>query len=245
MIKTLLKTLLMLIALGYLVFALVKVSRSTDELVCTGVEFQFEDTSEAQLIDAEIMANLLGQYKISPKGKTMAEIDMQDIESRLSAVAYIDTVHCYHTAAGKLCILVTPMHPILHVFSQNGEEFYVNKDGTIIAASGLTTQLPIVTGHVTPKYASTQLITLGKFLRDDDYWKKQVQQINIDEKGMVEIIPTFCQQRILLGEPKHIAEKLQRVRLFYEKAMPKTGWNKYNVINAMYDNQIICKKDKQ
>ena len=41
----------------------------------------------------------------------------------------------------------------------------------------------------------------------------------------------------------HLTEKLARVRLFYEKAMPKAGWNKYNVIDATYADQIICTKE--
>ena len=222
MIKTILKTLLLLGTLGYLVFAVVKVSRSTDEMVCSGVEFLFSDSIEERIIDANMMSSLLGQFKISPQGKMLAEIDTKEIEERLSAVSYIDTVVCYHTAAGKLCIMVTPMHPILHVFPREGEEFYVDRNGAIIpAANGLVTRLPIVTGHVTQKYASTKLISLGKYLRRNEYWNQRVQQIYIDEKGEVEIIPIYSNQRILIGEPKRIGEKLDHVRLFYEKAMPK------------------------
>ena len=242
MIKTLLKTLLLLAAIGYLVFAIVKVSRPADELVCTGVEYIFTDSVGNMLVDQSSVELLLGKHKIAPKGKTLGEIDIRDIERLLSESPYIDTVTCYHTASGKLCIRIQPKHALLHVYAQNGDEFYVGEAGDIMPAGDLSCDLPIVTGDVSRKYASTRLIQLGTFLRDDPYWSRQAQQIHITPKGEVEIIPGISDQRILLGEPKNIADKLERVRLFYEKGMPKTGWNKYNTVNAAYKGQIIWTK---
>jgi len=241
-LKTAFKTLLLIASLAYLIFALIKVSRPAGEMVCTGVDFQYTDSSQACLINDSIINNYLGRLKISPKGKTMGDIDAPDISKRLSAMPFIDTVAVYHTASGKLCMRITPYHPLLHVYAQDGDEFYVDDKGVIAPGGGLSIDLPVVTGHVTRKFASTRLLVLGQYLREDEYWNHMVEQINIGPKGQVEIIPRYAEQRILLGEPKDIADKLQRVRLFYEKAMPKTGWNKYHTINAIYKGQIICTK---
>ena len=260
MIKTLLKTLLLFATLSYLIFAVVKVSHPTQEMVCTGVEFLFTDSGQTNLIDRPMLEMLLTKNKIAPKGHVLAEkaislggsvqkapylqaeIDLHDIEQRLSANPYIDTVNCYHTASGKLCVRVTPRRPLLHVFAQDGDEFYIDTKGGIMPAGGLPTDLPIVTGHVTRQMSNTRLLMLGNLLQSDQYWKRQAQQVVINEKGWIEIIPRFSGQRILLGEPKDLQEKLNRVRMFYEKAMPRVGWNKYSTINAAFKNQIICTK---
>lgn len=242
-IKTLFKSLLLVAAVCYLVFALVKVSRPAQDMVCTGVEYLFTDSDQVRLIDKASLDNYLGQHKISPKGMKLGDIDIRAIEQRLSANPYIDSVTCYQSASGKLCIRIAAIHPMIHVFANDGDEFYVDGNGKIAPAGGLNTDLPIVTGYVTRKLASTKLLTLGHFLNEDPYWSKQAQQVNVDQQGRIEIIPTISEQKIILGEPKDIAEKLQRVRLFYEKGMTKTGWNKYNVVNAAYKGQIICKKE--
>ena len=241
--KTAIKTLLLLCTLGYLVFALVKVSRPANEMICTGVEYMFQDSSEVRLIDKEGVSAIMTKNKISPKGKRMRDIDIKNIEKLLSENPYIDTVNCYHTASGKLCIRITPMHPIIHCYAEDGDEFYVDDKGNILPGGGICTDLCIVTGQVTRKYASSKLVSLGKILNNDPYWNKQTQQLNITGNGYVELIPRIADQKILLGAPQKIEEKLERVRIFYENAMPKTGWNKYNVINAMYGNQIIAKKE--
>lgn len=242
-IKTLLKTLLLLAAIGYLIFALVKVSRPTQDMVCTGVEYQFTDSDEVRLIDKASIEYYLTQQKISPKGQKLADIEICDIERKLNANPYIDSVTCYHTAAGKLCIRITALHPLMHVLANDGDEFYVDANGKVIPAGGLNTDLPVITGYVTRQFASTKLLALAQILNEDPYWKQQAQQVNIDQKGNIEIIPAISDQKIILGDNKDISGKLERVRLFYEKGMPKTGWNKYNVVNATYANQIICKKE--
>ena len=112
MIKTLLKTLLLLVAVGYFIFAIVKVSRPPQKMVCTGVEYLFTDSGEVVLIDKNTVANLLAQKKIAPKGKTLEDIDIHNIEHLLSESPYIDTVNCYHTATGKLCIRIQARHPL-------------------------------------------------------------------------------------------------------------------------------------
>lgn len=241
-LNIILKTLLLLGTLAYLVFALVKVSRPTEEMVCTGVEIQIADSGQICLIDKAGIETYLAKQKISPKGRTLADVDIKGVEAKLSANPYIDTVNVFHTATGKLCIRVRPYHPMLHIMAQDGDEFYIDDNGTIIPASDIATELPIVTGYVTRSFASTHLITMGKYLRDDKYWHEQTQQIDIDKQGRVELIPRFADQHILLGEPKNIADKLTRVRMFYDKAMPKAGWNKYKTINATYKGQIICTK---
>ena len=156
----------------------------------------------------------------------------------------MDTVTCYHTAAGKLCIQVTPRCPIMHVFADDGDEFYVSSKGIIMPAGGLSVDLPVVTGSVTRQFASTRLMPLAKLLCTDEYWSREAQQVYIDKQGEVEIIPRVNEQKILLGEARNFSEKLQRVRLFYEKAMPKVGWNKYSVIDASYENQVVCTRRK-
>lgn len=240
--KIILKTLLLIGTLAYLIFALVKVSRPTEEMVCTGVEIQIADSGQICLIDKAAIENYLTKQKISPKGRTLADVDIKGVEAKLSANPYIDTVNIFHTATGKVCIRVRPYHPMLHIIAQDGDEFYIDDQGVIIPASDIATDVPVVTGYATRKFASSQLVTLGRYLRDNKYWHEQAQQIDIDKKGNVELIPRFADQHILLGEPKNIADKLTRVKMFYEKAMPKAGWNKYKIINAAYKGQIICTK---
>ena len=48
--------------------------------------------------------------------------------------------------------------------------------------------------------------------------------------------------RIMLGTLNEFEEKLANLKLFYEQAIPKVGWEKYSMINLKYKNQIVCTK---
>jgi cell division protein FtsQ len=40
----------------------------------------------------------------------------------------------------------------------------------------------------------------------------------------------------------NIDEKLRNLESFYKKKLLKEGWEKYEIINLMYTNQIVCTK---
>ena len=237
-----LKYLILLSVIGYLGFALVKVIRPAEEMVCTGVELQFVDKEENTLISEEGVRNILTSHKITPKGQSFGNIDFKEIDSLLSSNPYIDTVTTYSNSAGKLCIKVRTMHPVLHILSDTGDEFYLDRTGRIMARGGLNTNLCIVTGNVTRTYASKHLVTLGNFLCEDPSWSLQAQQVNITKDGEVQLFPRVGDFTIELGEPTHIAEKLSNIRIFYEKGLTAAGWNKYKTISAAYKDQIVCTK---
>lgn len=58
----------------------------------------------------------------------------------------------------------------------------------------------------------------------------------------VELIPRVGRFRIVLGSLDDFEEKLNKLRLFYDQAIPKVGWDKYSVIDLKYKNQIVCTK---
>ncbi|MBF0956984.1 MAG: cell division protein, partial [Alloprevotella tannerae] len=93
-----------------------------------------------------------------------------------------------------------------------------------------------------PAFIRKHLIPLGIFLRDNELWDKQIEQINVSEDHKLTLIPRLGDQVILFGSPDNIAQKFNNLRAFYEKVMPKVGWNKYSRINLENTNQIVCTK---
>lgn len=240
--KTAIKTIFLLAALGYLVFALVRVSRSAEDVVCTGLDFVMEDTLESAFINEQDVQNILASHKISPIGMKMGDIDLRDIEEKLSNSPYIDTVSCYHTASGKLCIRVASMHPVMHVMTDDGDEYYLDRTGVAMPVSNQNANLCIATGHFTRKYAANMLAPLGEYLQNDEYWNLQTQQIVVGKKGHVDIYPRVGEFTIHLGLPTNLADKLSRARLFYEQGVVNAGWNRYSEINVEYSGQVVCKR---
>jgi cell division protein FtsQ len=59
---------------------------------------------------------------------------------------------------------------------------------------------------------------------------------------VVTLVPRVGDQTIYMGSLEKYEKKLRRMRIFYEKALVKVGWNKYSRFNLEYDNQVVCTK---
>ncbi len=237
---TVLKYLLLLVLAGYMVFALTKAVSHREEGVCTGVEIRLDGDTTNVLLDREGVRKLLATGGIKPEGLAFRDIDLARIDSLVASNPYVDTVAVYPLSSGKLRIWLRAAHPLLHVMGGEGVEFYIDERGHRLPAGGKGANLPIVTGKVTYASVRDRLLGLALLLRDDPYWRLETQQINIADNGDIQLIPRTGGHTIVLGDTARLADKLAKVRLFYERALPEAGWDTYKTINAEFDGQLVC-----
>lgn len=241
--KTAIKIILLLCVIGYMIFAVTKLSHSTEEVTCEAVYITFNDTATSRLITENDIYGILRSHKIYAEGKPLSETNLAKIETLMLASPYIDKVHCYYTGTGRLCIQVTPQHPILHVMAQNGEDYYLDSKGVVMPVDTINANLCVATGKISREFARKKLIPIAQFIYEDDFWSKQIEQINVTSEYLIEMYPRVGNHTIVLGDASNIQNKLQRLMLFYRKGLPQVGWNKYKTINLAFDGQIVCTKN--
>ena len=82
-------------------------------------------------------------------------------------------------------------------------------------------------------------------VENDKFWNAQIEQINVTPTREIELVPRVGDHVVFLGKIDNFEEKLGRLKIFYEKALNKVGWNKYERINLEFSNQIICTKREE
>ncbi len=239
------KYLMLLGIIGYLGFALVKLAQPAQEQVCTGVVVELECDSTHTLISEQMVQRMLSQHKISPKGLRLNEIDRKQINQLLNDSPLLDTAYCYFNSATQLVIRACAYTPVLHIINEQGENFYLSSQGTILPPTELTPVLCVASGNINRNFAGQQLTQLGNLLVKDEYWKLQAQQIYVDANRQLWLTTRMGDHKILLGDGSNMPDKLERLRLFYAKGLPQAGWNTYETINASYDGQLVCTKRKK
>ena len=70
----------------------------------------------------------------------------------------------------------------------------------------------------------------------------QIEQLYVNKEFEIELIPRVGNHRIVVGDATDIKTKLDKLKVFYDKGLNKTGWNEYSVINLKFANQVVCKK---
>lgn len=241
--------LLFVLLVAYLVYAVIHFRGGNPDEVCTSVVINTRGGED--FMDSGDVADLLRQADLYPQGLHMTDIRTRDIEQTLLQHGMISRASCYKAAnptnvnEGTVCIDVTLRQPILHVLPGTGTPpYWVDDDGIIIPDVPHTQNILTATGDVTPTLATGPLSDLALFISEDPYWDSLITQIHVEQdrrqRHIVRLIPRLGNQTILLGPPDNYEKKLRRMRIFYQQAVPKIGWERYTLYNLEFANQIIC-----
>ena len=245
MVKKILSILCVLLLAGYLVFSAVAMTdRHEDVRMCKGVDLHITDSLDIELIDENMILSLLQEQSVDPVGLPLDGIDLERIEQTLRLHPLVGNVECYKTGGDMLRINISSKVPLVRVMNNRGQDFYVDSKGEILSQHSLAVQLPLATGYIDRKFASDQLLKVVAAIDRSEFWKAQVEQINVTREGQIELVPRVGDHLLILGTPDNIEGQLDRLMNFYENGLDNVGWNKYRSISVAYDNQVVCKKRK-
>ena len=108
--------------------------------------------------------------------------------------------------------------------------------------AGFAAYVPLATGNISEEYAKNQLFDFAQFLQKNKFWDSQIEQIHVNSKLDIELVPRVGNHYIILGKIEDYKENLTKLKLFYDKGLNKVGWNKYSVINLKFKDQVVCTK---
>ena len=245
MLKKILSILSVVVLAGYLVYSVLAMTdRHEDSRLCRGVDLHITDSLHFDLIDEEMVLAVLQEHSIDPVGMPLEEIEPEKIEATLLMHPLVGKVQCYKTGGDMLRINLSSKVPLVRVINNRGQDFYVDSGGEILTQRSLAVQLPVATGYIDRQFAAGELLEVVRVIDRSEFWKAQVEQINVTKDGQIELVPRVGDHLLILGTAQDVENKLQRLMNFYEKGLDNVGWNKYRSISVAYENQVVCKKRK-
>lgn len=246
------------ILLGAYVAVAVTSFNKPDEsaMVCTQVDIDIQDEGTNGFISATEVKSRLDKNGIYPLKKPLSKVNTRKIEETLKQSPFIKNAECYKTENGHVWISLTQRLPTLHVMASNGDDYYLDDNYRIMPNSHYTSNLIIATGDISRWYAQNYISFLAEAIMANDFWRNQVEQINVLPDHGIELVPRVGDHIIYIGQlpkTKYIEErkklvtnyantKMERLKKFYKYGLSQAGWNKYSYIDVEFDNQIICKK---
>ena len=230
--------------------------------IIVNIDYQ---NGEIFISDAEVKDEINSLYSDSLIGKPLTDISTIKITDRLLENPYVAKVTVYSTVDGTLNVVLTQRKPILRVFNNRGQSFYIASDGQMIPLSDrYTARVPVANGNLKEEFSLSRnlipgminwdeanvvlttfqkLYILAIYIDQDEFYKLQVDQIFVNEFWEFEIIPKVGRNVILFGGINDIPEKFEKLTAFYNNGLKKAGWNKYKILNIKYKNQVICSKN--
>lgn len=240
-----------LISLAGVVVLLSFINVKKQTVKCTDVKILIPGADN--FIEREEIDAILKQDQGVLLGRNLEKINIHQIEKKLQSNPYIGFAKVYVDMDGILHIEIKQRQPILRILNAQGQDFYIDNDGLKMpTSSNFTANVLVATGNITEVFGTrvdtlhTQLARdlykTALYIKRDTLWDSQIEQITVDSKNDIELIPRVGNQRIILGDADSLDTKMKNLLVFYKKAMPQVGWDAYRTINIKYTNQIICEK---
>ncbi|MEJ5992799.1 cell division protein FtsQ [Pedobacter sp. Du54] len=222
------------------------------EVKCTNVKIIIPGADN--FIEREEIDAILEQNQGNLVGKSLEDINTHEIEAALKSNPYIAYAKVYADMDGVINILVKQRQPVLRIINAGGQDYYIDRDGLKMPMSpNFTANVLVATGNIFEGFSGridtlisplvADLYKTALFLKQDTLWDSQIEQIFVNGKNDIELIPRVGNQRIILGNADSLAVKMSNLLAFYKQAMPQVGWDAYKTINVKYINQIVCEKN--
>jgi cell division protein FtsQ len=205
-------------------------------------------------IEREEIDAILKQNEGQLIGRKLEDINLHAIEQKIKANPYIALSTVYADMDGVIHIEISQRQPLLRIISSSGQDFYIDKNGLKMPVSvNFTANVVVANGHILEHFSgrvdtlitkmASDLYKTALFLKKDTLWDSQIEQIFVNDKDDIELIPRVGNQRIILGNADSLQTKMTNLLTFYKEAMPKVGWDTYKTINIKYTNQVVCEKN--
>jgi cell division protein FtsQ len=236
------------IALGAITLVLlVSAVHKKNNKECTGIEVSFSEDKNSFFVDEKGITSILKSYGII-KGAPIESIDLKALETRLKNDRWIADAQLFFDNKQILRIIVEERQPVARIFTLSGSSFYIDSTCRKLPLSEkLSVRVPMFTSFPSDRSAlsrpDSELLAnvkdLATFINQDDFWKAQVEQVDITPDGF-EMIPTVGNHVVELGKDGDWQQKFDRLFSFYKQVSVNVGFEKYEKIDVQFDGQVVA-----
>lgn len=217
----------------------------------------------AMLTEKELLYRL-SQKQFLFNGQRVKELDIPGIERIINEMPEVKNAHVFRDIGSSWSIELELRKPIARIFNTFGQSFYIDSDGILMNRSDLHSARTLVfsgsikdefqVGKISEIINNDSLKSIKKlddiyrisnYVCNDPLLHHLIAQVYVNEQGEFIMVPIVGEALIHFGKAdteRKVADKFERLKVFYQQGLPYEGWNKYAEINLSYDGQIVCRK---
>jgi cell division protein FtsQ len=207
---------------------------------------------EKLISEGDVKQALMRAFGNDLENTEMARLDVERMERVMEEDPFVRDADTYIDQKNVLHVTIQQRAPLLRILDSNGGNYYLDEKGVKMPPSkNFTARVIVATGNITPytpefldkkKNTLKDLFKLTQILEADEFLATFIQQIHVNNAGEFSMVPLVGNQRIILGTVRRLDDKIRRLKIFYQQAMPYTGWKQYQTINLKFSGQVVCKK---
>jgi len=207
-------------------------------------------------IEQKDIAALLVEKFGELEGRTLESIPIHQIEQELRQIPYVFSAMVTTDMDGLLTVRIKQREAVVRVINRGAPDFYIDREGHKMPVSPkYVPRVPVVNGFISEPFDGTldstksrlvaDVFNIAKYISADSLWSSQVVQLYVNEQHDIELVPRVGGQQIILGNADSLQTKFEKLLLFYQRIVPKTGVNAYKSVNLKFAGQIVCERNAQ
>ncbi|MDE6018860.1 MAG: hypothetical protein K2G85_08635 [Muribaculaceae bacterium] len=244
--KTIVKSILCLLLVGYVAFAFAFVHEENAKRVCPAIDLRIEGKSLPDSIVRQGVNSQLAKYKKKLVGQQLEKIDLQNLENYLRNFSNFESVECSFNPDSRLRITVAPIKAEVRVFSDNETSYYINRYGKRIPADAeFFIDVPILIAPRKYDQLIPSVLNVIRYANNDPDLGPLIGLYKIDGPNDIIIIPRLQGHVINFGDTTRISEKKAAILTAYRQILPAKGWNTYDTISVKFKDQIVATRSNK
>ncbi len=241
MLKKIANILVWVCLFGYLIVVFSFANGKSEKLVFSGTQILVVDSVKRGFVREIDVERIIKKKYPQIVGVSIAGINKEVLEDLIDKIPYVKKSEVYNSLSGKLIVEIKQRNPIVRILGENS--YYIDAEGEKMPLSGnYTSRVLVVSGVVNDQLIKEELFELVKFITNDEFWRSQINQIDVDRNREYILIPRVGAHKIELGSIENYQIKFQKLSALYTKGFAKKGWNSYSKINLKYKDQVVCTK---
>lgn len=216
--------------------------------------------SDEALITLEGIHSIIERNFGKIEGSPILGTDLVKLEKTVLANPYVSKCEVFQTIDGGLIMKTVVREPLVRIINEDGAQYYLDYNGYAMPLNpAKPSHILIANGNIKERYFSPekseqsltafpdssvlqQIYPVSWHISQDDFLKSFIDQIYVNEKNELELLPKIGNQVILFGSAEDAKEKLENLKTFYQKVMNQMDWHVYRSINLKYKNQVVGSK---
>lgn len=217
---------------------------------CEKVVVNIDHLYDNYFINEQDVMGLVTAAGQSLVGSRFEALNLKQLEQKVKDHHYIARAEVYRDLKGNLIIDAEQARPIARIMNPKGPDAYVAADGKLLPVSDrFTARVMLIGGNfdqnliqenLKDSEGGSKLYALLSYVNNNTFWRAQLAQMEMDEKGDITFFTQVSKQFVEFGDAENMEEKFGKLMLFYTNILPQKGWNKYEKVNLKYENQIVC-----
>ncbi len=239
-------SLLVLVLLVFIGF----VEKKSNERTFAGIYVTVEGISDVYFVDEnDILQTLKLEFPLLTPGMSMKELNLKKIEAKVETHPFVKKAEVFIDLKGNIWVEINQHRPMARIVRPMAPDGYISTEGLILPTSPkYTTRVLVIGGDHAEELLEVDdlstdhgdLLELIQFMYKDPFWNAQINELEINAKGEINMHQQVGEQIIEFGDASDIEDKFKKISLYYEEILPVKGWNTYTRVNVKYKDQIIC-----